>query len=209
MKHAIILGHPSPESFTALLAKTYEEMAAAMGHSSITRDLYRMDFDPRLQLSELPTRDGYKPAPDVLHEREAIGDADVFAFIYPLWFNTPPAILKGYIERVFGAGFGYNSVARGGEQPLLTGRQMIHVTASASSTAWLNEQGAWLSLHNLFETYFARICGMRVRPHIHFDSVVTGLTELSAMTYAHELRTKLQAYFAPDEPTDLSPSRPL
>lgn len=197
MKHAIIVGHPDPNSFTLAMAKTYAETVAALGHTHVTRDLYRLDFDPRLKLSELPDRPIWSVAPDAETERALIRDADVFAFIYPLWFNTPPAIVKGYVERVFGATFGYAQLRAGGQEPLLVGRQLIHISASGSSSAWLNEQGAWESLRTLFDTYFGKICGMRVRRHIHFGSIVPGLKRRWIDTNLKTLETKLKEYFGP------------
>jgi NAD(P)H dehydrogenase (quinone) len=196
MKHALIVGHPDPNSFTMAMAHRYAQTVSALGHSHVTRDLYRLDFDPRMKLSELADRPTWSPAPDAEAERQAIGDADVFAFFYPLWFNSPPAIIKGYIERVFGAGFGYEQLRAGGQGPLLTGRDLVHITASGSTSAWLNEQGSWESFRGLFDTYFGKVCGMRVRQHIHFDAIVPGLKQRWIDTNLKTLETKVNTYFA-------------
>lgn len=198
MKHAIIVGHPDLNSFTMAMANRYAEAVSALGHTHVLRDLYRMGFDPRLKLSELPDRPIWESAPDAAEERRVIADADVFAFIYPLWFNSPPAIVKGYIERVFGASFGYAQLRAGGDEPMLVGRQLIHVTASGSSSTWLNEEGGWESLRNLFDTYLGKVCGMRVRPHIHFDSIMHGLQGRWVDTNLKTLETRLRQYFGPN-----------
>lgn len=197
MKHAIIVGHPDPASFTMAMAKTYSDCLSACGHAIIERDLYRLEFDPRLKLSEMPDRPDWAPAADVEAERRLLRDADVFAFVYPLWFNSPPAIVKGYVDRVFGAGFGYGRLKAGGQEPLLTNRHLIHITASGSSSAWLNEQGATGSARTLFEDTFARACGMRVRPHIHFDNIVPGLEPRWVAQNLKTLETRLLKYFGP------------
>ena len=95
MKHAVIVGHPDPHSFTMSLARSYADTVSALRQTCTTHDLYRIDFDPRLKLPEMPNRVQWAPAADVHAERQLIYDADVFAFIYPLWFNAPPAIIKG------------------------------------------------------------------------------------------------------------------
>ena len=175
MKHAVIVGHPDPKSFTMAVAETYVQAVKGLGHDCIVRDLYRMNFDPRLQETELPAKPNSRLGDDAEAERKLLRDADVFAFVYPLWFNSPPAIIKGYIERVFGVGFGYALFRDGGQKPLLNGRKLIHLSSSGSRSAWLNEQGAWDSILNLFDDYFAQVCGMTVYPRIHFDSIVPGL----------------------------------
>ena len=48
MKHAVIVGHPDPDSFTLALANRYVAAVRDRGHDAVLRDLYRMDFDPRL-----------------------------------------------------------------------------------------------------------------------------------------------------------------
>jgi len=196
MKHALIVGHPDPESLTMAMVARYAQTVTALGHAHIVRDLYRMDFDPRLKLTEMPDRPIWSTSPDAAAERELLKDVDVFAFIYPLWFNSPPAIVKGYIDRIFGAGFGYAELRHGGLEPLLSGRQLITVTASGSSTAWLNEQGSWESLRSLFDTYLGRVCGLRVRPHIHFDSITSGLSGRWADVHLKTLETRVSEYFS-------------
>lgn len=197
MKHAIIVAHPDPASFTLAMARTYAKCLSARGHETFVRDLYRLDFDPRLKLSEMPSRPNWTPAPDVEAERLLLAGANVFAFIYPLWFNSPPAITKGYIDRVFGAGFGYARLHSGGYEPLLTNRHLIHITASGSSSAWLGEQGVAGSSRTLFQDTFAHACGLRVRPHIHFDSIVPGLAPRWLAANLKTLETKLVEYFGP------------
>lgn len=197
MKHAIIVGHPDPSSFTLAMANTYADCLSARGHQTFVRDLYRLNFDPCLKLSEMPNRPGWAPASDVEVERQLLADAGAFAFVYPLWFNSPPAIIKGYIDRVFGAGFGYARLHSGGHEPLLTGRHLIHITASASSAAWLGEHGVASSGRTLFRDAFANVCGLRVRPDIHFDGIVPGLAPRWLAANLKTLETQLIRCFGP------------
>jgi putative NADPH-quinone reductase len=52
LKHAVIVGHPDPVSFTQSMAKRYEACMSAHGHEVLTRDLYPLGFDPRLGLGD-------------------------------------------------------------------------------------------------------------------------------------------------------------
>ena len=106
MRHAVIVAHPRRRSVTCAIAQAYAEAARALGHEVVERDLYRLGFDPCLKAEEIPDAEPPRFGEDVRREREALKDADVFAFVYPLWFNAPPAILKGYVDRVFSMGFG-------------------------------------------------------------------------------------------------------
>ena len=109
-------------------------------------------------------------------EREQIADADVFAFVYPFWFNAPPAILKGYVDRVFSLGFGYEPVF-GGTSPLLEGRRLISFTTSGAPERWVHSTGAYEALMTLFDRHLAAVCGMSVVDHVHEGGVVPGMTE--------------------------------
>ena len=78
MKYAIILAHPKPYSICASIASAYAAAAHSLGHRVAVRDLYAMDFDPRLRADELPTEVGYQMAADAIAERAHVADAAVF-----------------------------------------------------------------------------------------------------------------------------------
>jgi len=176
MKHAVILAHPAHNSLNAAIAASYQAAVTALGHDVIVRDLYRMRFDPRLWAPEIP---GPKPPrfrADVLRERALLADVDVFAFVYPLWFNAPPAILKGYVDRVFSMGFGFTP-GFGGTNPALTGRQLISFTTSGAPDQWVRDTGALSDLLRLFDRHLAGTCGLEVVDHAHFGGIVSDISE--------------------------------
>ena len=186
-KHAIILCHPAPASFTGSVAERYRETALANGQDVVVRDLYRVGFDPVLKASERPTVAGFKLSDDVTAEIALIGDADILVLVYPLWFGTPPAMLKGYVERVFGAGFSHEAVHKRARHPMLTGKRLISFTSSGAPKPWLQEQGAWMSLRNVFDMYLARAFSMREPEHIHFGSVVDGMKQRFVDEYLYKV----------------------
>ena len=173
MKHAIIIAHPKLESFTASVAQAYARACDAKGHALTVRDLYRMGFDPCLKPSELPFEPSFRPGSDVAAERTILQDCDVFAFFYPLWLNAPPAILKGYLERVFGYGFAYGAGGRS-YNPLLAGRKLISFSSSGAPLDWLEQTGSLGAVRTLFDQYFAKLCGMTVLDHVHVGNVTPG-----------------------------------
>jgi NAD(P)H dehydrogenase (quinone) len=174
MQHALIVAHPNPKSFVASLAVAYGEAAENLGHKTIMRDLYGMGFDPCLKADEIPTAAGYAPRPDVVGERVILRDIDVFALFYPFWLNAPPAMLKGYLDRVFGMGFAYGK-GKSGNEPLLRGRKLISFTASGAPTEWVMKTGAWEAVRTLFDEHVAAVCGLQVADHIHFGGIVPGI----------------------------------
>lgn len=175
MKHAVIAAHPRVASFTLTTARTWAEAAKAAGHRVELRDLYNIGFDPRLRDEEIPRPTGFQAADDVLAERRLIADADVFVFVYPLWFYAPPAMMKGYVDRVFGMGFGYGPQQQGGNQRLLEGRKLISFTSSGAPSFWVEERGDMAAIRRLFDGHVAAVCGMTVLDHVHFGGVVPDL----------------------------------
>ncbi|MBI3677446.1 MAG: NAD(P)H-dependent oxidoreductase [Proteobacteria bacterium] len=174
MKHAVILAHPKANSFTASAAQAYREAVEARKQIAVVRDLYRMGFDPCLKADEIPGSEGFEPHEDVVAERAMLSDANVFALFYPLWLNAPPAILTGYLERVFGFGFAYGR-KQGGNTPLLTGKKLISFTSSGAPTDWVVKTGAWDAMRKVFDEHFAAVCGLEVADHVHFGSITPGI----------------------------------
>jgi len=176
MKHAVVLAHPKLRSFTATMAAAYVSAIESNGGSVVTRDLYQLGFDPCLREDEFPWSEIHTVHSDVAQEHAILSDVNVFALFYPLWLNAPPAILKGYLERVFGMGFAYGR-GRGGNDPLLVGRKLISFTSSGAPTDWVVKTGAWQATRTLFDAHFASVCGMEVADHVHFGSIVPGIRE--------------------------------
>lgn len=116
----LVHAHPEPKSFTAAMRDTIMETCVSEGHTVTLSDLYAMNFNPLLSAADfadrrdadhltyaLEQRHNWQAgtiAPDIAAEIELVMAADVLAFTFPLhWFGTP-AILKGWIERVFISG---------------------------------------------------------------------------------------------------------
>jgi NAD(P)H dehydrogenase (quinone) len=196
VKHAIIVGHPNLDSFNLSVARAYQDAVIALGHDVVLRDLYRSDFDPRLQDGEIPRAAGFEAAADVQTERALIGDADVFVFVYPLWFNVPPAIVTGYVQRVFGLGFGYAAMKEGPAQRLLFGRQMISFSSSASAAEWLRTEGSWSAIQNLFDEHLSEVCGLTVLDRRHFGRVAARTPASRIEAHLREVREVVSRHFA-------------
>lgn len=196
MKHAIILAHPSSDSFNGSVAKTYADAVADLGHTSIIRDLYALSFDPVLKASERPDERDHAVLEDVAREQQLLSDCNVFVFVYPVWFGTPPAMLKGYVERVFNYGFAFSDFHAGRAKPLLGGRKLISFTSSGATKAWLEENGVWLSLRTLFDDYIAKVCGLEVIDHVHFPSIVPELEERWVLENFEHVRTQVRHLFS-------------
>lgn len=105
MNIIIVLGHPSKGSFNHAIADTAASKLHENGHEVTYHDLYAERFDPLLFGEEIPKDAEIDPLIEK-HCKE-IRDADGIIIVHPNWWGQPPAILKGYIDRVIRAGVAY------------------------------------------------------------------------------------------------------
>jgi len=99
MKNILIInGNPDKESFCFDLAMSYKQGAEQAGTHCKMINLIDLDFNPILNFGY---RQRTELEPDLLEAQKQIADADHLVFVYPTWWGTYPALLKGFIDRVF------------------------------------------------------------------------------------------------------------
>lgn len=106
MKATVILAHPYAKSFNHAMYETICTTLSELGVPTYAHDLYAERFDPVLTVDEL----GKKPTQDALvrqYARELV-ESDVLFFVHPNWWGQPPAILKGYVDRVIRPPYAYD-----------------------------------------------------------------------------------------------------
>ena len=129
----LILGHPQRDSFCGAIANSYVEGAKAAGNEVQLIALGNLSFDPLLH-------DGYSTIqelePDLVAGQAAITWAQHIVFVYPIWWGAMPALLKGFIDRIFLPGFAFKY--REGSQfwdRLLSGRS-AHLLVTMDTPPW-------------------------------------------------------------------------
>ncbi|UAK23092.1 NAD(P)H-dependent oxidoreductase [Sphingomonas nostoxanthinifaciens] len=173
-RHVVVLAHPNADSFNASVVRTYCETACSCGQETIVRDLYAMDFNPVLTDDERPQKQGVRLSPDVEAELAVIRGADIYTFVYPIWFAMPPAMMIGYIDRVIGAGVTARAIQDRAGESVLSGQHMLNITSSATRDVWLDEQGQVQSLRTLVGDYLRNALAARSCEHLHLGGVVEG-----------------------------------
>ena len=112
MNSLIIYAHPDKKSFNASILKTVQENLSHQ-HDVKTLDLYEEEFDPVLRFDATHRRRDLANDVAMKHYRDLLVWADQLIFIFPTWWSGMPAILKGFIERIFVAGFAYDNTPHG------------------------------------------------------------------------------------------------
>lgn len=128
----VVYAHPSPKSFNHAILETVLDEARLKGYTSAVRDLYAEKFNPVLSDADIESFNRGKIPSDIKAMQEAVREAKVVIFIHPIWWFGIPAILKGWIDRVFSYGFAYGHDSRG-VKPLLTGRNAIVINTAGGA----------------------------------------------------------------------------
>jgi NAD(P)H dehydrogenase (quinone) len=108
MKVLVILGHPTAGSFNHAISETVAAKLRENRHEVIYHDLYAEKFNPILLGKEIPKDAELNPI--IKKHCKEISEADGIIVIHPNWWGQPPAILKGYIDRVIRAGVAYEFI---------------------------------------------------------------------------------------------------
>ncbi|MFC5704309.1 NAD(P)H oxidoreductase [Cohnella faecalis] len=106
-----VVSHPRTNSFTFAVANRFVQGLKNAGHETEVLDLHRSGFDPVLWEADEPdwSADHKTYSPEVETEIERMKKHDALAFIFPIWWYSMPAMLKGYVDRVWNHGFAYGS----------------------------------------------------------------------------------------------------
>jgi NAD(P)H dehydrogenase (quinone) len=109
MRVVVVIAHPDPDSFNHAIAATAETALEGAGHEVTVLDLYAEGFRTAMSPAERLAYHSERPLLDPMAERHAdiVKEAEAFVFVYPTWWSTMPAILKGWLERVMVPGVGF------------------------------------------------------------------------------------------------------
>ncbi|MBY0220742.1 NAD(P)H-dependent oxidoreductase [Paenibacillus illinoisensis] len=170
MKHLIVYAHPHADSFNRAILNTAVETLEAQGHEVVVRDLYALEFQPVLSAADTASmRAGQNPQ-DIATEQKFITDADAITFIYPIWWTGLPAILKGYVDRVFAYGFAYAS-SEAGIEKLLTGKKGLIINTHGTPSDIYDQIGMTASMKMTSDVGIFDFVGIESVDHLFFGSI--------------------------------------
>lgn len=168
MRTLIILGHPDKKSLCSAIADSYERGAREKGGEVERINLHELSFNTNL-------KQGYKVVqtlePDLLEAQRLLKWATHIVIVFPVWWGSVPALLKGFLDRTLlpGFAFKYRENSNGWDR-LLSGKSArLFVTSDAPS--W------WLYLNyfhpavNMMKKVVLEFCGVSPVSVVSFDSI--------------------------------------
>lgn len=195
MKISIILAHPNPASFNHAIAQTAAAELGRLGHAVQLHDLCAERFDPIMPAAEFQP-DAVLP-PAIAAHCDEIAAADGIVIVHPNWWGQPPAILKGWIDRVLRPGQAYNFIEgdNGGGVPVGLLKARAAIVFNTANTPQLREDTVFGDpLETLWKKCIFDLCGV-TRVHREIFRVVVTSTDAQRRDWLARVRELVAAEF--------------
>lgn len=195
MKISVILGHPYEKSLNAAIAKTVVDTLTENGHSVAFHDLYRENFNPVIPANELVS-DATEDTLVKLHQQE-IREADGIIIVHPNWWGQPPAIVKGWIDRVLRENVAYTFAEgdHGGGLPIGLLKAKTGLVFTTSNTPEERENKVFGDpLNRLWKDCVFDFCGVTTFDRVVFR-VVADSTESERKEWIEQTKSVVKQYF--------------
>lgn len=158
----IIYAHFDRTGHNGEVLRTVESYARERDIPYEVLDLYGMNFDPFLRAEDMEVRGKSENDAQVREIQEKILAEREFVFIHPTWWGNVPAILKGFYDRVFSAGFAFRYKPNGLPERLLRGRRALVITTTGGPWFFQRIVKASRALR-VSTSDTLRFCGFRTR----------------------------------------------
>ncbi len=171
MKVLVVICHPRRDSLTGALADAFVEGLEGAGHGAEIADLYAENFDPLLQPADEPNyHDPSKIySPEVQAEMARIERNDAIVMFFPVWWWSLPAMLKGWIDRVWNHGWAYGWE---GEKASLPTQKTLMVALAGSPREDYEKRGFDNAMDIQLRVGIANYCGIaEARIEILYDTL--------------------------------------
>ncbi|MBN2400767.1 MAG: NAD(P)H-dependent oxidoreductase [Spirochaetes bacterium] len=195
MNISVILAHPNRKSFNHAIAETVASTLNSNGHSVFFHDLYSEKFDPLLPFEEIPDN---APLPELIRKHcSEISTAHGIVIIHPNWWGQPPAILKGWIDRVIRPGIAYEFLegdsGEGVPNGLLNAKTAI--VFNTSNTPSQREQNIFSDpLETIWKNCIFGLCGITSFHRRMFNVIITSTKE-ERSKWLKQVKSDIEKYF--------------
>lgn len=177
MNVLVILAHPTRGSFNHAIAETVVSTLEQLGHSGVFHDLYAEGFNPILSAGDILS-DEINPV--IAEHCEQLAAADGIILVHPNWWGMPPAILKGWVDRVVRPEVAYRFEEGDDGEGIPIGllKAGAAVVFNTSNTPEQREKKVFGDpLENLWKTCIMELCGVKEFYRRNFTVVVTSTEE--------------------------------
>lgn len=173
MQVLIVYAHPTPQSFNHAILESFTKGLAEAGHTYEVADLYAINFNPCLSGADFAQLMAGKTPDDIRAQQEKISRADALVFIHPIWWFAPPAILKGWIDRVLSMGFAYSMDEKDGHPVgLLKNQKALIINTAGGTEEEAKMFGSSDALKKIEGDLMFKFCGITNVEQVIFYNVI-------------------------------------
>jgi len=195
VKVSVILGHPNRESFNHAIAETVVAVLSENGHHVSFHDLYAEKFDALLPAQEMP--DNAVLDPGLQKHCAEIADADGIIIIHPNWWGQPPAVLKGWVDRVIRQGVAYEFKEGDSGEGIPCGllKAKAAIVFNTSNTPAEREKAVFGDpLETIWRNCIFGLCGVTTVHRTTFSVIITS-TRSEREEWLRDVRATVNRYF--------------
>lgn len=174
MNILIILAHPDNNSFNHAIADTCRKRLINNGHSVVYHDLYKENFNPIINSIEIPKQAQIDNS--IQEHCDDLINSDGIIVIHPNWWGQPPAIMKGWIDRVIRPGIAYEFEEgdNGEGTPIGLLKAKVGIVFNTSNTSTERENNLFKDpLDTIWKNCIFDFCGVKQFDRRMFRIVVT------------------------------------
>jgi NAD(P)H dehydrogenase (quinone) len=194
MRIFVVLAHPKADSFNAALCTALCDGLHDAGHEADVADLYAEGFDPVLRGPELAPP-GFNRLPrEVAAYQQRILRAHALAFLHPVWWFGTPAMLKGFVDRVFREDFAFHFTASGRVRGLLHHEKALVICTTGVTESLYRLYHFGRPLEKAFDAWTLKNCGIRRVQRVLLHDVVNA-DQTTRAGYLHHVRQLGRKYF--------------
>lgn len=192
---SVILAHPDRGSFNHAIAETVVDELKRHGHEVFFHDLYTENFDPLLTAKETPEG---APLPKGIEKHcNEIAEAEGIIIIHPNWWGQPPAILKGWIDRVIRPGVCYEFLEGDQGEGIPNGllKAKAALVFNTSNTPWEREKTVFGDpLETIWRNCVFGLCGVTTFSRKMFGVVIVS-SGTQRRRWLQEVREEVRSHF--------------
>jgi NAD(P)H dehydrogenase (quinone) len=183
----VVFAHPERSSFTGAVLDRFVDGACAAGHDVDVLDLYRSGFDALLRSEDYAQFSGGSMPADVRAEQARVDRAEGLVLVFPVWWWSFPAALKGWFDRVFSQGWAYDFTP-GRSRGLLADRPTLLIGIGGSRATTYRKYGYDEAMRTQIDVGMLGYCGLRdVATVLLYESDDDAPARRSFLDRAHDL----------------------
>ena len=163
MKYLVVTAHPLSNSLCKLLTEHVVNKLTIMGHEVTIEDLYLENFDPVLTAAERESYySGSYDSSNISKQVRRLQEAEALVLLFPTWWFSFPAMLKGWFDRVWGPGIAYDHASDLGPiKPRLDNLRKVLVVTTLGAPGWVDRLIMWRPVKKVVKVALLGACAKK------------------------------------------------